>query len=60
MYFKAEMRSNYYSTYDDLVDPTLYNDEEYVDIINSYATQINRVKGNQKSLFKLNLSLSDT
>ena len=54
------MRSNYYSTYDDLVDPTLYNDEEYVDIINSYATQINRVKGNQKSLFKLNLSLSDT
>lgn len=54
------MRYNYYSTYDDLVDPTLYNEYDYVDIINSFASQINRVKGNQKSLFKLNLSLSDT
>jgi len=54
------MRSNYYSTYDDLVDPTLFNGYEYVDIINSFQTSINRNKGNKKTLFKLNLSLSDT
>ena len=54
------MRSNYYSTYDDLVDPTLFNGYEYVDVINSFQTSINRNKGNKKTLFKLNLSLSDT
>jgi hypothetical protein len=54
------MRWNSYSTYDDLVDPTLFNEYEYVDIINSFASQINRGSGNQKILFKLNLSLSDT
>ena len=54
------MRSNYYSTYDDLVDPTLFNNYEYVDIINSFQSSINRNKGNKKTLFKLNLSLSDT
>ena len=36
VYLRAEMRSNYYSTYDDLVDPTLFNGFEYVDIINSF------------------------
>jgi hypothetical protein len=38
VYLKAEMRFNYYSTYDDLVDPTLFNEYDYVDIINSYAS----------------------
>jgi len=33
VYLKAEMRWNSYSTYDDLVDPTLFNEYEYVDII---------------------------
>ena len=60
VYLKAEMRWNSYSTYDDLVDPTLFNEYEYVDIINSFASQINRGSGNQKILFKFNLSLSDT
>ena len=38
VYLRAEMRWNYYSTYDDLVDPTLYNEYDYVDIINSFAS----------------------
>lgn len=38
VYLKAEMRWNYYSTYDDLIDPTLYNEYEYVDIVNSFAS----------------------
>ena len=57
---RAEMRYNSYSTYDDLVDPTLYNNYEYVDIEDCFSSFVNRVNSNEKSLFKLNLYLSDT